>query len=251
MKTLNHSHLNHELLYSKYCSLINEIEGSFRNNQFQSIPIGDEIRTALIANLLGTSVSESMYLLNYLHKSMVLEGDICEFGIAQGLTSALLAYEIRNTDKNLWLFDSFEGLPKPSAQDQLKDDIFNLETIEAYEGTMLCPLSMIQERLKEIQFPKERTKIVSGFIEQTITNNKLPQKICFAYVDFDFYEPILTALKYIDKKLQSGGTIIVDDYDFFSTGSKTAVDEFLTVYQNYKIYFPIKSAGKFCILEKI
>ncbi len=107
---MDHTHLNHELLYSKYSNLIYEIEGLFCNTLFESMPAGDKTRTALIANLLGTSVSEAMYLLNYLHKSMVLEGDVCEFGIAQGLTSALIAYEIRNTDKKLWLFDSFEGL---------------------------------------------------------------------------------------------------------------------------------------------
>jgi len=251
MTTLDHNHLSRELLYSKYRTLINEIEGVFCNGLFKDIPKGDETRTALIANLLGTSVSESIYLLNYLHKSLAVEGDICEFGIAQGLTSALLAHEIRNTDKNLWLFDSFEGLPKPSPQDQLKDDIFDLGTIEAYEGTMSCPLSMVKERLNEIHFPVERIKIVPGFIEETIKNNNLPKRVCFAYVDFDFYEPILTALEYLDKNLQAGGFVVVDDYDYFSTGSKTAVDEFLTLNKGYEIHFPIGSAGKFCILEKI
>ena len=41
-------------------------------------------------------------------------------------------------------------------------------------------------------------------------------------------------------------------YDFFSTGSKTAVDEFLAANQGrYELSLPIKSAGHFCILEKI
>jgi len=171
--------------------------------------------------------------------------------VAQGLTSALLAYEIKHTDKVLWLFDSFKGLPKPSPEDKLKDDIFNLGTIEAYEGTMSCPESMVRKRLAEIQFPEERVKIIPGFIEEAINTGPLPAKICFAYVDFDFYEPILTALEFLDKTLEVGGHIVVDDYNFFSTGAKTAVDTFLDGHNKYEIYFPLSSAGKFCILEKI
>jgi O-methyltransferase len=39
-------------------------------------------------------------------------------------TSALLANEIRSTERTLWLFDSFKGLGKPSEKDLLIDDIF-------------------------------------------------------------------------------------------------------------------------------
>lgn len=65
-----------------------------------------------MAKLLGTQISEAMYILVFLHRSLELDGDVCEFGVAQGATSALLANEIRTTQKNLWLFDSFKGLPK-------------------------------------------------------------------------------------------------------------------------------------------
>ena len=51
--------------------------------------------------------------------------------------------------------------------------------------------------------------------------------MCFAYVDFDFYEPILTALRFLRPRMPAGGTVVVDDYGFFSAGAKTAVDEFI------------------------
>ena len=46
-------------------------------------------------------------------------------------------------------------------------------------------------------------------------------------MDFDFYEPIKTALNFLHDATPSGAIIMVDDYDFFSTGVKTAVDEFI------------------------
>jgi hypothetical protein len=44
---------------------------------------------------------------------------------------------------------------------------------------------------------------------------------------------------------------MVDDYGFFSSGARDAVDEFIDAKTgNYQISFPNESAGKFCILKK-
>lgn len=210
-----------------------------------------EGRNELLAQLLGTQLSEAVYLLNYLHGSLKLPGDVCEFGVAQGATSALLANEIRHTDKLLWLFDSFEGLPKPTEKDKLIHDIFSLGVIEKYTGTMAYGVEEVLERLRTISYPPARVKIVPGFIEDTILRSDLPEKICFAYVDFDFYEPILITLKYLNEHLSRGGSIVVDDYGFFSSGAATAVDEFLLAYPlQYDFVLPDKSAGQFAILCK-
>jgi len=236
---------------TRYKTLLKEVEGVYKKIILTDLPDDDEVRTDLLFKLLGTSVSEALYIVNYLHKSLHLAGDICEFGVAQGATSALMAHEIQKTDKTIWLFDSFAGLPKPSAKDTLKDDIFNLGSMDAYTGTMLTAVDLVQKRLNDINFPSERTQIIPGFIEETIQSSHLPQQVCFAYVDFDFYEPILVALNFLDQVLSPGGHILVDDYDFFSTGVKTAIDEFIAAHpDNYRLSLPIQSAGHFCMLEK-
>lgn len=238
---------------NKNKELIRETLGLYKEFLFKELPpLNDEMRITLISKLLGTQVSEAIYILNYLHKSLDLEGDICEFGVAQGATSAFMAYEIYNTDKNIWLFDSFEGLPKPTNKDILKDDIFELGSIEAYEGTMSFKMDTVKKALYYINFPPSRVKIVPGFIEKTIKQPDLPNKVCFSYVDFDFYEPIITTLNFLDNVIEKKGIIIVDDYGFFSTGAKTAVDEFMEANKRkYKFSLPIAPAGYFCILEKI
>jgi O-methyltransferase len=211
-----------------------------------------EGRSELLAKLLGTQASEALCIINYLHQSLKMPGDVCEFGIAQGATSALLANEIRNTDKLLWLFDSFEGLPKPTEKDTLVDDIFGLGTIEKYQGTMAYGVNEVLERLRAISYSLSRVKIVPGFIENTISLADLPDRVCFAYVDFDFYEPILIALNYLNQHLSHGGCIVVDDYGFFSSGARTAVDEFFTAHSSrYDLVRPDKSAGHLAILSRI
>lgn len=235
----------------KHITLIEEVQNLFSELVFSDLP-PCEYRSQLMAELLGTGISEAIYIIEFLNKSLKLEGDVCEFGVAQGTTSALLANEIRATEKTLWLFDSFKGLPKPTEKDVLINDIFNLKSIESYEGEMSCPIEMVESRLKAISFPSSRVKIVPGFIEETIKSPDLPNTVCFAYVDFDFYLPILTTLRFLNSHLSKDGMIVVDDYDFFSSGAKTAVEEFMHEYQgDYEIIKPHKFAGHFCILHKI
>lgn len=234
----------------KYPPLVREMHDALRTLHFPQLP-AQPGRTDLLARLLGTGISEAMYVLAELHAAMADAGDVCEFGVAQGATSALLANEIRATTKQLWLYDSFSGLPKPSPQDQLKDDIFGLGSIEKYEGEMRCEATEVETRLAQIGFPRERYHVCSGLVEETLREGIGPTNVCFAYVDFDFYAPIAHALDYLHRHLSSHGRIVVDDYDFFSTGAKTAVDEFVARHgQRYALIIPPDFAGKFCLLRR-
>lgn len=227
-----------------------------RLNDDEDLILPDEIRPKLLARLLGTPPSEAYFIVQALAKCKDVPGDVCEFGVAQGETSALIANELaRSSNKRLHLFDSFEGLPKPSDKDRLKDDIFSLGSIEAYTGTMSCPEDMVRSRLDAISFPASRYVIHKGFIEQLIHEDKaLPNEVCFAYVDFDFYEPIKVALDFLHRVTSSGAMIIVDDYDFFSTGAKTVVDEFLEAKRSmgivYECHVPNTRYGYFAVLSR-
>ncbi len=236
---------------AKLISTITELYGVFNHFVFPDIKANSK-RLELMGYLLGTGPSEALYIVYYLGKSLGLSGDICEFGVAQGATSALMANEIGETDKSLWLFDSFKGLPKPTEKDILIDDIFNLGDMEKYEGTMQCDVAEVIGRLTRLKFPMNRVNIVNGFIEDTINYSSLPEKVCFAYVDFDFYQPIKIALEYLHENLSVGGYTVVDDYGFFSAGAKSAVDEFLEQHQgDYDFILPYEFCGKFCILRKL
>ena len=235
---------------SKLGQTVEEFEGLARATVFPDLPVNSG-RRELMTQLKGTPPSEALHLVWHLNRVLHLEGDVCEFGIAQGATSALIANEIRGTEKELWLFDSFEGLPMPTGKDILIDDIFSLGSIEKYQGTMACGQEQVIGRLNSISFPLERVKVVPGFIEKTARNPNLPKKVCFAYVDFDFYEPIKIALELLDSRLPAGGVVIVDDYGFFSEGAQAAVDEFVEGHpQRYTKEPSPEWAGHFCVLTR-
>jgi len=234
----------------KYPPLVREMHAALRALLFPQLP-EQPGRVDLLARLLGTGISEAMYLLAELHAAIADPGAVCEFGVAQGATSALLANEIRATDKLLWLYDSFTGLPKPSAKDRLKDDIFGLGSIEKYEGEMRCDAAEVEARLAQIDFRADRYQVRAGLVEDTLREGHGPAAVCFAYIDFDFYAPIAHALAYLERHLSANGRIVVDDYDFFSTGAKTAVDEFVERHHGrYELVLPQPFAGKFCLLRR-
>jgi hypothetical protein len=237
-------------LRTKLGLAIEEMEKLARATIFPDLPQVSG-RKELMVQLLGTQPSEALHLVWHLNRALHLEGDVCEFGVAQGTTSALIANEIRGTAKKLWLFDSFEGLPKPTDRDILIDDIFNLGSIEKYQGTMACGQGEVINRLNSIKFPFEQVKVVPGFIEDAVKNASLPKQVCFAYVDFDFYEPIKIALELLDSRLPIGGIAIVDDYGFFSDGARAAVDEFVEAREPRYIKEPSPEwASKFCVIRR-
>lgn len=242
---------NHSTKLNEFAREFYFLVGRANLSNLPPVPSSDLI--SCLQDLIGTSPFEGLSILDALYETKEIDGDICEFGIAQGATSRLLATWLmeENSKKNLWLFDSFQGLSEPTSEDRLKDDIFNLGGMKEYGGTMAFGQEVAKKKLAQINFPQDRLRMVPGFIEETIKNEDLPETVTFAYVDFDLYKPIKVALSYLKRTLSPGGIIIVDDYDFFSTGAKKAVDEFIEENKDdFHGTFPEKELGHFYVMRR-
>ena len=93
--------------------------------------------------------------------------------------------------------------------------------------------------------------LYKGWIPERF-NEVSNQEFIFVHLDVDLYQPTLDSLDFFYSKLKKNGVIIVDDYDFFSTGVKTSVDEWFKINSksfNKKI-MKTKSAS-FAILERV
>jgi O-methyltransferase len=239
-----------------FLSLVGAYEQLFNETiaRDHALPSNDR-RSKLLIRLQGTTPSEAYYIIKGLYDTAHIVGDVCEFGVAQGETSLLIANEIATSRKVLHLFDSFEGLPNPTDKDKLKDDIYALGSMEAYAGALSFPKQMVIARLRAINFSPERYVIHEGYFENLIPEKRnFPERVAFAYVDFDFYEPIKLSLDYLDTVTPPGAVIIVDDYNFFSTGAKNAVDEFCAEQnqgnEKYRLFVPDARFGHFAVLTK-
>jgi len=130
-----------------------------------------------------------------------VEGDVVELGCNEGQSSILIQKTIVESKKSkkLHLFDSFEGLPNPADVDGRSFRGGELNTTER----------SLRENFEKYEVPIP--EIHKGWFENTLPIS-LPDKVCFAYLDGDFYESILTSLKYVYPRLAKGAICLIDDY---------------------------------------
>lgn len=148
-------------------------------------------------------------------------GDIVELGCYKGETSVELHKLIRQLapDKQLWLYDSFEGLPPKSSQDSSPaGEQFKAGELPAHKKEVLRRLA--QAGAGEVRVKK------AWFSDLTATD--LPDQIAFAFLDGDFYQSITDSLRLAWPKLVEGAIVVVDDYASVALpGAAKAVDEWL------------------------
>ena len=163
---------------------------------------------------------ETELLLAELRKTLELPGDVVEFGCYEGDTSILLAGELRNSpDKWLYLYDSFEGLPAKTAEDNSSDGW------RFKEGELKASPDTIRHKFKKYALPEP--VIVKGWFNE-LTDSDLPNQISFALLDGDFYASIKSSLALTAPRMATGGIIAIHDYrNARLPGSGKAVNEFL------------------------
>lgn len=183
--------------------------------------------------LVGTGGLEATYKLAKMMNKKGVEGNFVELGVARGgcaILMATVAFETNLFKRQVWLFDSFEGLPDPTEND------FCLTGLRM-TGDHLRPLSRgsCMGTLEEVQglffnkyrFPKDKVFLVKGWFQDTLPlKEKEVGKIAILRIDADWYESTKCCLEYLYDYVVKGGAIIVDDYQS-CFGCKKAVDEFI------------------------
>jgi O-methyltransferase len=169
-----------------------------------------------------TSSEESKIILRELTRVLDgnIDGDVVEFGCYSGLTSIqLLKLLSGQNKKRLYVYDSFEGLPEKTAPDHSPLGV----QFKAGE------LSVSKKQfIKNIQKANVPMPIIKKSWFSDLVSSDVPEVICFAYLDGDYYQSIKDSLKIIESKLAKTATIVVDDYYNESLpGVRKAVDEWL------------------------
>lgn len=157
-------------------------------------------------------------------------GDFVELGVARGGSAALLADAALRApgSRDLWLFDSFEGLPEPTEQDIDPETQRTGNHIRPLpRGACLGTLDDVQDfLLRERAYPSGRIHFVQGWFQDTLPKvvESLPD-IAVLRLDGDWYESTKVCLNYLYDKVAPGGAVIIDDYES-CYGCKLAVTEF-------------------------
>lgn len=132
-------------------------------------------------------------------------GEVVEFGCYIG-TTALFMRRLLNAaaaDKLLFAYDSFEGLPPKTAQD-------NSGAGEQFKGGELTVSK--KQFLQEFTRAHLKAPITHKGWFKDLRPEQVPAKISFAFLDGDFYESIIDSLRLVWQRLEAGGVITIDDY---------------------------------------
>jgi len=163
---------------------------------------------------------ETSKILELAKDCLKTDGDYVELGCYKGDTSLLIADAVRNSGKRLWIYDSFEGLPEKTLEDEsaLGQDF--------QKGALNVTKREVKERFLRAGLPVPAIK-KAWFNE--LKDTDLPEKIAFAFLDGDLYESIKVSLELIGGKMVSGGIVIIHDYKNPALpGVAKATNEWLT-----------------------
>ena len=163
------------------------------------------------------SERETQFILDTAKGCLGLVGDFVELGCYKGDTSLLIAEVLKDTDKKLWIYDSFEGLPVKGKFDE------SVLGKDFQKGELLVTKREVKERF--LRAGLKVPIIKKGWFAE-FREDDLPERIAFCFLDGDFYESIRDGLKLVEDKMASGGVLIVHDYNNPALpGVKKAVQE--------------------------
>lgn len=165
----------------------------------------------------------------------------------------------RNISRQLWLYDTFEGLPAPvkGVDDERSVDMWQNMAVDNnvkagqtsksyidFNGTKRWnyeTLSHVQNRFKE--FNRVNTTFVKGKVEDTLKYHVPDGEIAILRLDTDWYTSTKFELMVLAQKLSYGGVLIIDDYCTWG-GARRATDEFMTLHGD--CFENVVSIGKTC-----
>lgn len=172
-----------------------------------------------------------------------VQGCVIECGVWRGGMSAGIA-EVLGPDRQYFLFDSFEGLPTPTAQDGEAAKQWQRDTQSpTYYDNCRAEIGFAEQAMRLSGAP--HFKLIKGWFDQTLPDFSPPCPIAILRLDGDWYESTLVALETLFKHLAPNGIVIIDDY-YAWDGCSRAVHDFLSRHQ---LTARVMQEHGICVLE--
>jgi hypothetical protein len=200
--------------------------------------IDEETREIIIKvqNYTMTSVERLIALINatrYISRNQI-EGDFVECGVWRGGSMMAVAYSLEKSgerERDLYLFDTFEGMSTPTNQDVTHSNIDALTLLEESSKddskSIWCYSSLdeVKTNIESTEYNPQKIHLIKGKVEETIPHC-IPEKIALLRLDTDWYESTRHELQHLFPRLVSGGVLIIDDYGHWK-GCQKATDEYI------------------------
>lgn len=171
-------------------------------------------------------------------------GCYVECGVAAGAQVIVMRYGA--PEKLIYAFDSFQGIPLPSKEDDQMPGVKMLtqyerdtlpeagsQVLESSGATVVSQDSFLQH-MKDSGAGVDNLTVVKGWFEETMPVNDVPA-IAILRLDGDLFNSTMVCLNYLYPKVITGGIVIIDDWEL--EGSRNACKRYfksINVSPDYK-----------------
>ncbi len=178
-----------------------------------------------------------------------IPGDLIETGVWRGGTTifmrAILA-AFEETDRRVWVADSFKGLPKPNAAAYPADEGLDLTV----QPELTVGLDEVKANFARYKLLDSQVEFLVGWFKDTLASAPI-DTLSVIRLDGDMYESTTDALTALYPKLSVGGYVIVDDYHDYAACARAindyraahASDEALETIDGTGVYWQKLSGG--------
>lgn len=164
-----------------------------------------------------------------------IPGAIVECGVWRGgnsMAAARTLLEAGDTSRDMYLFDTFEGMTPPTDEDRDHDGNLAADLISSglVDEADWCAASIedVGNTMSLSTYPAQRVHLVKGRVEDTIPA-QAPEQIAVLRLDTDWYESTRHELEHLISRVSPHGILIIDDYGHWD-GARRAVDEWLETF---------------------
>ncbi|MCB9246929.1 MAG: class I SAM-dependent methyltransferase [Flavobacteriales bacterium] len=163
-----------------------------------------------------------------------IPGDLVECGVWKGGSSMLIALtlkELGDETRNIWLYDTFEGMTPPTEEDKRIEGKAT-SVLKKWRGDQrqdhnawcYAPFQEVETNMASTKYPLDKIKLIKGPVEESIPVH-IPYSTSLLRLDTDWYASTKHELVHLYPTLSANGVLILDDYGYWS-GSKQAADEY-------------------------
>jgi O-methyltransferase len=183
-----------------------------------------------------------------------IEGAVVECGVWRGGSMMAVARTLSNlgsANRDLYLFDTFEGMTEPGPHDiALTGEMakYLLERSARTEDDMVwcyAPIERVAKALSLTGYPNGLVHLIPGPVEETLAT-ATPERIALLRLDTDWYESTRQEMNVLFPRLARGGVLIIDDYGHWQ-GARRAVDEYVNTHQLKLLLHPIDYTGRIAV----
>lgn len=185
-----------------------------------------------------------------------IPGALVECGVWRGGSVLAMIRTLQHvgvTNRDLYLFDTFDGMTEPSARDTSQFDgaaTVAWDTAQA-NGTRpwahlftheVFNLTDLRALLVGTGYPSNRLHFIEGAVERTLPD-RAPTDVAVLRLDTDWYDSTRHELVHLYPRVCSGGVLIIDDYGHWE-GCRRAVDEYFAEDRDAPLLHRIDYTGR-------